>query len=674
MKFGFYPKLAWIGMKKNKHLYLPYILVASVMIMIFYILSFLAASPAIKEMPGADSLAMMLPLGEGVIAIFSLLFLFYTNAFLIRNRNREFGLYNILGMNKKNISRIMVWENLMTMVSALVWGLLCGMAFSKLAELGLYRLMDYEVNYTLSVSLGAVRDTLLIYVVIFLVILCYALLQVWRLKPLALLQSDRAGEKPPKANWLLALLGVIALGAAYYLAVAIEEPLSALVWFFVAVILVIFATYLLFIAGSVVFCRLLQKKKSYYYKPNHFVSVSSMVYRMKRNGAGLASICILGTMVLVMLSSTASLYIGEEDSLNSRYPYDINIHMKIYSLDDISREKTAQLDAVVEENCKGQIREKMDFCAGELYGLLQDGKMILNVEAIQDFGVETYDHICTLYVVSLEDYNRLMHKQESLNQDEVILCSEQDYPWDTLTIDGLGTKKVKKTEEEFVKTENSVMQAVPAVYVITADVKEMLKPLANPDTNDVSVFWNAGYNLTSEPEEQIAISRQLPDQLTQLPIVRSKDGGAMYSIDGREDARVDFYSMYSSLLFLGIILSIAFILATVLIIYYKQISEGYEDQMRFEIMQKVGMTKGDIRRNINSQMRTVFFLPLLFAGLHLGFAFPFVWKILRLLSLLNKTLLIWVTIGCFLVYSVFYILVYRITVGSYYKLVSGKKE
>lgn len=326
MKKGFYSKLAWSGIRKNKKLYTPYLLTCIGMVMMFYIISFLSTSRVLQSMPGGDTMQSMLELGCGVIGVFSLIFLFYTNSFLLRRRKREFGLYNILGMGKRNLARVLLWETLIVAGLSLSLGLFAGFVLSKFAELGMLNILSADVTFSLTVEPGAIGQTLLLFAVIFALILLNTLRQIHLSNPIALLHSGNTGEKPPKANWILALAGFLLLAAAYYLAVTIEDPVAALIWFFVAVVMVIVATYLLFVAGSVAICRILQKNKKYYYKTNHFVSVSSMVYRMKRNGAGLASICILCTIVLVMLSSTVCLYSGTEDSLRSRYPRNINLN------------------------------------------------------------------------------------------------------------------------------------------------------------------------------------------------------------------------------------------------------------------------------------------------------------------------------------------------------------
>lgn len=320
-----YPRLAFDGIRKNKRLYLPYILTCIGTVTMFYIIHHLAAMPALKSMPGGDSTVMILGLGVWVVAFFSLIFLVYTNSFLMRRRKKEFGLYNILGMGKKNLSLVLLFETLTVAAISVLSGIAAGIALSKLAESGLVYMVNGKVSYKFTVNVNAVLDTLLIFGGIFLLLYLKSLISIWRLNAISLIKSENTGEKPPRANYVLGIGGIILLAAAYYMAVSIESPLLAISWFFIAVLAVIAGTYMIFISGSVMLCRILQKNKRYYYRKNHFVSVSSMVYRMKRNGAGLASICVLSTMVLVMILGAGSLYFGAEDSLRARYPKSITV-------------------------------------------------------------------------------------------------------------------------------------------------------------------------------------------------------------------------------------------------------------------------------------------------------------------------------------------------------------
>ena len=343
MKFGLYPRLALAGIRKNKRLYVPYLLTCTGMVMMYYIIIFLQHNEMLDGMRGGTTASAILALGGWVVAIFACIFLFYTHSFLLRRRKKEFGLYNILGMGRRHLVRIEIWETIFVAIGTTAAGLLCGIAFSKLAELGLMNLMHGSISYVFSISAPAIMATLLIFGVIHLLLLLRAAVAVGRTSAISLLQSEAAGEKPPRANWLLGLLGVILLGVAYYMAVTIKEPLMALSLFFVAVILVILATYLIMISGSVLLCRQLQKNTAYYYNPRHFVSVSSMAYRMKRNGAGLASVCILATMVLVMLSSTTSLYFGAEGSLMARYPWELMVEYRFESAEDLVPQNVSEL-------------------------------------------------------------------------------------------------------------------------------------------------------------------------------------------------------------------------------------------------------------------------------------------------------------------------------------------
>ncbi len=676
MKAGFYPKIAWDGIRKNKRLYFPYILTGAVMVMMYYILSFLIESPALAQMPGGSVLMSLLPMGCGVIAVFSLLFLFYTNSFLIKQRYREFGLYNILGMDKRNISKIMVWETLFVAILAIASGLIAGIALSKAAELLLLNLLNMDVTFTLSLGLISLRQTPMIFGGIYLVLLLNSLIKVGRSKPLELMQSSNVGERIPKRNWLYGAVGVLLLAVAYYLAVSIEEPLAALANFFVAVVMVIVGTYLVFMSGSVVFCKLLQKNKKYYYKANHFVSVSSMVYRMKRNGAGLASICILLTMVLVMISSTTSLYFGEEDSLRNRCPNDVNISTTFDNIDGIGDENLTMLRDMIRSH-GGEDADLIGVRACEVPGLITQEGVTIDVDSHINFSASTYNNVGYLSVISTDDYNNMMGTKEALADDEcLVYCKRLSYKWDTFTMQHGKTYKVKEQLEAFRVDGDSEALIIPTVYLVVNDIyafSEPIKDMKNNNGDPMMMYdWRCGFNVDTGEEEREATAN-LKDRFRTLNM-ENEEAIYSYNVQSREAMRESFYDLYGSLFFIGIMLSIVFLLAAVLIIYYKQISEGYEDHARFEIMQKVGMTKRDIRKSINSQMLTVFFMPLLFAGIHLAFALPFLLKIFLMFGLDNTVLCIIVNLICFAVFGLFYALVYKITSSSYYTIVSGRKE
>ncbi len=672
MRSSFYSKLAWDAIRKNKRMYFPYILTGSVMVMMYYILSYLIGSSALESMPGGSVLMTMLPLGCVIIAFFSLLFLFYTNSLLIKQRYREFGLYNILGMDKKNISRLMVWETLFSAAIAIIAGLVCGIGFSKAAELVLLNLLNMDVDFMLSISSISIRQTAMIYSLIYLLLLVNALLKVRHSKPLELMQKSRAGEKLPKFTWPFALLGVVLLGGAYYLAVSIKEPVTALVVFFIAVLMVIVGTYLLFISGSVTFCRMLQRNKRYYYKPEHFVSVSSMVYRMKRNGAGLASICILLTMVLVMLSSTTTLYFGEEGSLRNRYPNEINIDVYYDDADGMNEENLTELrDAIAKDAPKDA--DLTGTCYTMSAGMFTDDGVILDYTHVSSVD---YDKVGYLYIVSIDDYNSMMKTDKTLKDDECFIYSSRlDIQWSSFTMEYCVPYNVKERLTEFHEDKDAIVMTMPSAYIVVNNVSSFIEPVADRKNDyGASIMeynWTCGFDCEKTSDE-VSVRENILKTVKEF--ADKEDFVRSYNVVSREMQKFGFYELYGSLFFLGIMLSIVFLLAAVLIIYYKQLSEGYEDQNRFEIMQKVGMTKRDIRKSINSQMLTVFFMPLVMAGIHLAFAYPFISKIMLMFAFDDTLLNVAVTAACFAVFGIFYAVVYKMTSGSYYNIVCGKRE
>ena len=676
MKMNLYPKLAWDGIRKNRRLYLPYILSGSAMVMMYYIMSSMIESPAFSSMPGGSVLMTILLLGCIVIAFFSLLFLFYTNSFLIKQRYKEFGLYNILGMDKRNISKVMVWENLFVAVFSIGAGLIVGIALSKAAELALLNLLNMDVTYSLSIGLISLRQASMIYGGIYLLLLINSLIKVRRAKPLELMQTSNVGERIPKHNWLYGIAGVFLLGYAYYLAISIQEPLAALANFFVAVLLVIAGTYFVFISGSVAICKLLQKNKKYYYKANHFVSVSSMVYRMMRNGAGLASICILLTMVLVMISSTTSLYFGEEHSLNTRCPDDINIMVTFDSIDDISTDNLNMLREQISQYGKTNA-DLTGVRACEIPGLITQEGITIDVTGHTNFSASTYNNVGYLSVIDTEDYNNMMGTNVVLADDEcLIYCNRLSYEWEAFTMEYGKTYRVKEQLEEFEVDGDSFAMVVPTVYLVVNDIytfSEPVKNLKNSHGDPMMMYdWRCGFDVDTVEAEHTATTA-IKDLFRNLSM-EGETAVYSWSVTSRDAMRESFYDVFGSLFFLGITLSVVFLIAAVLIIYYKQISEGYEDQGRFEIMQKVGMTKQDIRKSINSQMLTLFFMPLVFAGVHIAFALPFILKMLVLFGMSNSVLTILVTLICFAVFGLFYTIVYRITSNAYFSIVSGARE
>ncbi len=674
MKRAFYLRLAWDGIRKNKKLYIPYILTCVCMTAMFYIVSFLSKEDSVQNISGGSEIQGILYLGSIVIGIFSLLILFYTNSFLIRRRKKEFGLYNILGMNKYNLSRVLIWESIIVYAISLVCGLGFGILFSKFAELIMINILMEGTNFDLKVNFESIGNTAVWFLAIFVLILINSLRQIHISKPVELLKSENIGEKPPKANWVLAVLGAVILAAAYVIAVTVDNPMAAIFLYFVAVTMVIVATYMLFISGSVALCKALQKNKRYYYKTNHFVSVSGMVYRMKRNGAGLASICILSTMVLVMVSCTVCLYTGMEDSLRTSYPRDISVDVEVNDFAAVNDELAHSIDA------------KTEAVLGK-YSEAAQNKMsyrIADVAANQngnDFSIITNGFYSSsaynVLIVPIEDYNRLMGQNETLAENEVLVYKAKlsDYDESTININGTGDLKIKKYVEDYIGYGVDMSIVNSSIYVFVPNYDAFIvqfEGITEPNGNPVlSKHYITGFDLDCDDLVQLTILNEIHDS-----VASSVTGPGIDSVttDGIAGSRMLFLGLYGGLFFLGILLGIVFIFAAVLIMYYKQISEGYEDRARFEIMQKVGMTQSEIKKSVNSQVLTVFFAPLIVAGIHLAFNFPLINKTITLLGFTNSGLLMGITAVCFLVFALLYVIVYRITSRSYYSIVSTAKK
>lgn len=660
MKLGFYPRLALLGVSKNRRLYFPYILTTVGMVMMFYILASLSDCELLNHTAGGENVRMILALGKWVIAVFALIFLFYTSSFLMRRRRREFGLYNILGMDKRGIARVTACESILVAIAGLAFGLGLGIAFSKLAELGLLRTVRMETDYSLRFSSKAVLDTLGIFSVIFALLFVNSIFRVGSARPLELLKSENVGEKPPRGNFLFALIGALLLGGAYYLAVAITSPIDAIFYFFIAVIMVIVGTYLLMTAGSVTLCRMLQKNRGYYYKKEHFVPVASMTYRMKRNGAGLASICILSTMVLVMVSSSLSLYIGAEDSLRNRYPRDLNLNVMFANAEGLGDANIEALRNSVEKTVSSHGAKRsniIDYRSFALGGICSGGELVIG-----DRGENSQpgEYVQAVFL-PLSDYRALTGQEVTLDAGEALVAAPgTGFKGGSFKVGGLEFSVAG--EAELFGAGDSSTDAVATVYIVLGDFMETAEMLGE-DMILYPLRWSCDFDLDCGDETEQLIADEFPDAFEGI--------WERFWCDRQAANRADFYGTYGGLFFIGVILSIVFITAAVLMIYYKQLCEGFEDRPRFAIMQKLGMTDRDIRKSVNSQMLTVFAAPLVLAGAHMSFAFPFIWRMLKLFALNNLPLVAMVTLCAFAVFALFYAIVYRLTSNEYCRIVSG---
>lgn len=660
MNKSFFPKLAASNIRKNGKTYIPYILTCIMTVAMFYIVKSLSLNPGLEKMVGAETLANMMYLGSWVTGFFAFIFLFYTNSFLIKRRKKEFGVFNILGMEKRHLAKTLAWESLYVTIISLVGGLVVGMALDKVMFLLITKAIDADIVLGFFVSGKAIGSTLILFAAIFLLIFLNSVHQIRISNPIDLLRDSNAGEREPKTKWIMAILGLCCVGIGYYLAITTENPISSIPIFFVAVILVIIGTYMLFTAGSIALLKTLRKNKKYYYKAKHFTSISGMIYRMKQNAVGLANICILSTMVLVMISSTSSMMLGMEDIINVRYPNDF----VVYS-DEGSRERSEvffdNIRALQQENGLHVTKEtQYTYLA---FSSVEQGDTF---HVTRQGSITIADSITNLIFVPLSDYNAAMGTNKTLEDGEILLYSNrQSFDYPVLKVfDKEYT--VKEKLDDFVGNGIIAANAANSQFMVVRDMEEMndlykkQKEALTDIASDFRYFY--GFNTDAGDEEKQAFYASMSDMLSENEF----QGTA----ESRADARTSFIGLYGGFFFIGVFLGVLFIMATVLIIYYKQISEGYDDKKRFEIMQKVGMSHQEVKASIRSQVLTVFFLPLIVAGIHVAAAFPLISKLLALLNLLNTGLYITCTVVCFLVFAVMYVLIYLLTAKTYYKIVS----
>ena len=648
MNSRIYSRLAVSNIKNNRKTYVPFIFTSILTVMMYYIIDALAGNDSIE----ITNVITVLRMGCGVMVVFSVIFLFYTNSFLIKRRKKEIAVYNILGMGKGHIGKMLTVETLIVGGISIAGGIAGGMAFGKLMHLLLIRIIHYDVGMEFHISVQSVFDTVILFAFIFFLTWFYNLFQIRLANPIELLRGGSAGEKEPKTKVILALVGVAAMAAGYYLAVSTRNPLEAINIFFVAVILVIIGTYALFLAGSIALLKLLRKRKKFYYKPNHFVSVSGMIYRMKQNAVGLANICILSTIVLVMISSTVSLYVGMDDVMAHQYPNDYQ--MTLY---EASQEKIDKANKLIEEELDrgGLKKEGETACHYGTAVLISQGG---NKFTTSENGTYSPRDLTELYVIPQEDYQKLENTSTSLKENEVIIyTTAENYGRDSIQIDG---RKFQVTEEldDFVLEEKNQSRVAPGMYMIVAN-DEVAMQL---DSLKSGLRYDIDFDMTGSDEEKAVVEEKIADRITEeLP-------GTYFT--SRQAGTESFFGFYGCLFFIGMYLGFMFLVATVLIIYYKQISEGLDDRERYVIMQKVGMDKREIRRAIRSQILIVFFLPLLFSILHIMVAFNVITKLLGIFGLFNTGLFVLCTVVTVLIFAVFYIIVFAITAREYYKIVN----
>lgn len=653
----FHLRLAMNNLRSNKSLYVPYLLASTLIVMLFYSLRSVMFMVGESGMKGGGTLGALLELSAQICLFVSVVIVFYLNSFVMKRRKKEFGLFGILGMEKRHIAKTVTWEVIVSAAISIVLGMVSGALFSQLMFLLLSKIMQLPVKLTFTIPTDAIGLTALVFGLVFCLILVYDIISIGRTKAISLLKSPKEGEKEPKSNWLIALIGAIALGGGYYLALIVEKPSDAVGAFFPAVLLVIIGTYGLFLAGSIVFLKLLRSNTGFYYKPKNFVSVSGMIYRMKQNATGLANICILSTSVLVTLSSTICLFVGQEDILNNTYPRQVQntcIWTAPDSLDTLKEAAYRQAEqyGVTIENPAAFI----DFS----YPVkLQDGKFA----QFDIYNNETTDMV----LMALEQYNAITGSDYTLADNEALVYTTVALPeQDILTLE-YGTYHVKAPIDmpEFLSVKN-FGEGVVAILPDVSHVQRMQQQVAANQKGDYERYSYVSFLYDVADDKDTAtwdvyygtMRGELNKTVDRLATVNS-----VYT------ARMDFYQVYGSLFFVGLFFVALFTIATVLIIYYKQVTEGFDDRERFKIMQNVGMSDKEVRATISKQVMMVFFLPLMVAILHILVAFPVLCKLLAMFQMTNQVLLMTCTACVVAAFAVLYFVVYRMTSQVYYRIV-----
>ncbi len=670
-------------MKSNRRFYLPYILTVIGTAAAFYIMAAIVSDPGSKELAAGTSngpmyVSMFMTLGMFVLGLFSCIFLLYTNSFLMKRRQKELGLYSVLGMSKTNIAGIMVFEALYIALIGIGGGLAVGILLTKLVSLALFRLMRLPVPFGFSVQPIAIIIVVLFFAGLILLTLLANLAKVGRSRPVELLRGGNVGEKEPKANWFLTIVGVLFLGAGYAVAMLVDNPGMAVAVYFLAVFAVIIGTYCLFTSVSIAVLKALRRNKRYYYKAKHFISVSGMLYRMKRNAVGLANICILCTMVMVMVSGTLSLYLGSEEQVNVYCPADVVVETTYYASstgDHVYNEETgeetieyhtpydaAAMDAWFEDYFAGHKLTPSAAKAVEYYSFT---------------AVDSEDHVSLVTAVTAETYAQLTGEAApELAPGEALAHVPSGYKFgdglnfldkdgNTLSIQFVGEAQLSSAQVE-LNTAILSQSEDDDIVLVVPDTAALLELVAGQENG--SYVWRGQYDFDASDE---ALAAMVDDYFAASSEGDGVDAGYydVLRIDLRSETERDVYGLSGGFLFLGVFLGIVFLMATVLIIYYKQVSEGYEDNARFDIMRKVGLSEREARRAIRSQILTVFFMPILVAAIHIAFDFNLVVLLLRLFSLTNVKLTALCTLGTLLVFCAVYAVVYALTARSYYKIV-----
>lgn len=666
-----YFKLAKTNLSNNKPFYIPYIISSIITVAMLYMMSFLSDNKGLNKIMGADSLATIFRLGVGIIVIFSYIFLFYTNSFIIKRRKKEIGVYNILGMEKRHLSKVLFVETIYSAIISLVCGIIVGIAFSKFILMVLYGIIGIHKTVEFFVNIHGIILCVVSFGILFLLTFLYNFMQIKLANPIELLRGTNVGEREPKTKIFMTIVGVVCLAIAYYIAITTENPLNVLTLFFVAVLLVIIGTFALFTAGSIALLKLLRNNKKFYYNKRHFMAVSGMLYRMKQNAAGLASICILSTMVLVVISTTVSMYVGIQDELMARYPNDVCVTVDYNSVID----KSSEIEkAIFDEIDSAEVKNKKAFSYLSVFVGQKGDDFTTDKEHL------SYQNSYLFYILSKDDFikkdSSFKDKIGNISKGEAVVVLNKKYDKKDIKIFG----KNYKVNKSFEHTEDNDLYMISTLnglgYIILDndesvqelyDMQEkMLGKGANYYTNKIRFDFKSGN------KKQKAAAYKKIDNAVKKYFKENKNDKkeiSSYWVESRQENEQNFYLLYGGLFFLGIFLGTMFLMVTVMIIFYKQITEGYDDRERYQILEKVGMSSREVKDTIKSQIRIVFVLPIFAAAVHVTAAFPMVNRILKMLNLNNEKLFAGCLAATIIVFAVIYYLVFKVTSRAYYKIV-----
>lgn len=674
-----YLRLAWSNLKNSRQFYLPYVIAGMLSAMMFYTMCAIQGNDGLSKMRGGSSVQIVLYFGVVVVGVFVSIFLFYTNSFIMKRRKKELGVYNILGMEKIHVAKIMAWETVFSFLIAVGGDLITGIVFQKLLTMFLYRLTGLEAAIPFYISGWGCLHTAEMFGAIYVCILLYNLMQIRLSNPVELLHSGNTGEREPKTKIIQAVLGILCIVTGYYIAITTDNPVKAVSLFFVAVMLVIVGTYFLFNAGSIAFLKLLRKNKRYYYQTRHFTTVSGMIYRMKQNAVGLANICILSTMVLVVISMTVCMYAGIEDELKTQYPAELELIFY-----DPDGQQDAQTFNRMADEIERVIKENGRVITGKQKGSYVGTAVAMTGNKITalDRSAMDFSNMYVLEIMTKDGFEEYMQETiPDIPDGSVAVMMDSVYEQDTIV---MGNTEYPVEQSMKFPIRDAVSEFVGgSVILIVKDenaLENMRKQLAAMETEaygeerTVDLTYVMNFDMSGTGEEKIACANAVRERVSewQNDETNPKTMRLDCNVISRAEGHIDYETSNGGLLFLGLFLGSMFLMITVLIIYYKQISEGYEDKERFAIMEKVGMSNEEVKATIRSQVRMVFFLPLATAACHLAAAYPMLKKLLALVSLYNGTLFAWCLAGTVLVFGLIYLAVFIITSKSYYKIVGNQ--